>query len=152
MKRYALIFIALFILGNSSKAQQTQALQSTKPYGIIIKGGHVIDPKNNIDEVMDIAITAPQGNQTARTSVPAIEGKIALVAKNIDANLGLKVINAKGMYVTPGLIDLHVHVFSGTNLKQEYMNGPSSVWPDGFTFRTGVTTVGDAGSAYSGLY
>jgi dihydroorotase len=40
-----------------------------------------------------------------------------------------------------------VHVFSGTNLKQEYMNGPSSVWPDGFTFRTGVTTVGDAGSS-----
>ena len=147
MKRYTLFFIALFILGNSSKAQQTQAVQSTKPYSIIIKGGHVIDPKNNIDEIMDIAITSPQGNQTTRTSVPAIDGKIALVARNIDANLGLKVINAKGMYVTPGLIDLHVHVFSGTNLKQQYMNGPSSVWPDGFTFRSGVTTVGDAGSA-----
>jgi dihydroorotase len=147
MKKYALFFIALFILGNSTKAQQNQAQQSTKPYGIIIKGGHVIDPKNNINEVMDIAITSPQGNQTARTNVPAIEGKIALVAKNIDENLGLKVINAKGLYVTPGLIDLHVHVFSGTNLKQEYMNGPSSVWPDGFTFRSGVTTVGDAGSS-----
>jgi len=142
MKRYALFFIALFILGNSSNAQE-----STKPYGIIIKGGHVIDPKNNIDGIMDIAITSPQGNQTSRTSVPAIEGKIALVAKNIDENLGLKVINAKGMYVTPGLIDLHVHVFSGTNMKQQYMNGPSSVWPDGFTFRSGVTTVGDAGSS-----
>jgi dihydroorotase len=147
MKKYALFFIALFILGNSTKAQQNQAQQSTKPYGIIIKGGHVIDPKNNINEVMDVAITSPQGNQTARTNVPAIEGKIALVAKNIDENLGLKVINAKGLYVTPGLIDLHVHVFSGTNLKQEYMNGPSSVWPDGFTFRSGVTTVGDAGSS-----
>ena len=112
MKRYALFFIALFMLGNNTKAQQ-----STKPYGIIIKGGHVIDPKNNIDEIMDIAITSPQGNQTSRTSVPAIEGKIALVAKNIDENLGLKVINEKGMYVTPGLIDLLVHVFSGTNLK-----------------------------------
>lgn len=142
MKRYTLFFIALFLLGNSSKGQQ-----STKPYSIIIKGGHVIDPKNNIDEIMDIAITSPQGNQTARTTTPGIEGKIALVARNIDENLGLKVINAKGMYVTPGLIDLHVHVFSGTNLKQQYMNGPSSVWPDGFTFRSGVTTVGDAGSA-----
>ncbi|HQT23199.1 MAG: dihydroorotase [Sphingobacteriales bacterium 17-39-43] len=147
MKRSSLLIIALFILGNSSKAQQTQAVQSTKPYSIIIKGGHVIDPKNNIDGIMDIAIASPQGNQTARTTIPVIEGKIALVARNIDANLGLKVINAKGMYVTPGLIDLHVHVFSGTNLKQQYMNGPSSVWPDGFTFRSGVTTVGDAGSA-----
>ncbi len=147
MKRSSLLIVALFILGNSTKAQQSQAEQSTKPYSIIIKGGHVIDPKNNIDEIMDIAITSPQGNQTARTTTPGIEGKIALVARNIDANLGLKVINAKGMYVTPGLIDLHVHVFSGTNLKQQYMNGPSSVWPDGFTFRSGVTTVGDAGSS-----
>lgn len=147
MKKYSLLFIALFILGNSTKAQQSQAVQSSKPYSIIIKGGHVIDPKNNIDEVMDIAITSPQGNQSTRTSNPVTEGKIALVARNIDANLGFKVINAKGMYVTPGLIDLHVHVFSGTNLKQQYMNGPSSVWPDGFTFRSGVTTVGDAGSA-----
>lgn len=147
MKRFSLIFIALLILGNSTRAQQSQAVQSTKPYSIIIKGGHVIDPKNNIDEIMDIAITQPQGNQTSRTSIPVTEGKIAMLARNIDANLGLKVINAKGMYVTPGLIDLHVHVFSGTNLKQEYMNGPSSVWPDGFTFRSGVTTVGDAGSS-----
>lgn len=131
MKRFSLLFTALFILCNSTKAQQSQTVQSTKPYSIIIKGGHVIDPKNNIDEIMDIAITSAQGNQTSRTSIPVAEGKIALVARNIDANLGLKVINAKGMYVTPGLIDLHVHVFSGTNLKQEYMNGPSSVWPDG---------------------
>ncbi len=147
MKRYTLFFIALFLMGNSTKAQQSQTEQSTKPYSIIIKGGHVIDPKNNIDGIMDIAITSAQGNQTARNTIPVTEGKIALVARNIDANLGLKVINAKGMYVTPGLIDLHVHVFSGTNLKQQYMNGPSSVWPDGFTFRSGVTTVGDAGSA-----
>ena len=147
MKRYSLLFIALFILGNSTRAQQSQAVQSTKPYSIIIKGGHVIDPKNNIDEIMDIAISPAQGNQTARTVIPVTEGKIALIARNIETNLGVKVINAKGMYVTPGLIDLHVHVFSGTNLKQEYMNGPNSVWPDGFTFRSGVTTVGDAGSS-----
>ena len=146
MKKYASLFIALLLLGSNTIAQQSQPAESSKPYSIIIKGGHVIDPKNNIDEVMDIAINSAQGNQTARTA-NTVEGKIALVAKNIDENLGLKVINAKGMYVTPGLIDLHVHVFSGTNMKQQYMNGPSSVWPDGFTFRTGVTTVGDAGSS-----
>ena len=146
MKKYASLFIALLLLGSNTIAQQSQPAESSKPYSIIIKGGHVIDPKNNIDEVMDIAINSAQGNQTARTA-NTVEGKIALVAKKIDANLGVKVIDAKGMVVTPGLIDLHVHVFSGTNLKQEYMNGPSSVWPDGFTFRSGVTTVGDAGSS-----
>jgi dihydroorotase len=54
------------------------------------------------------------------------------------------------MYVTPGLIDMHVHAFNGPNLNNGdimYMNGPNSVMPDGFTFRVGVTTVVDAGSA-----
>ena len=101
-------------------------------YSIVIKGGHLIDPKNNINEPMDIAIK---------------DGKIALVAKNIDPAGATQVVNASGMYVTPGLIDIHVHVFNGTNMDQQYMNGPNSVPPDGFTFRTGVTTVVDAGCA-----
>ena len=101
-------------------------------YSIVIKGGHLIDPKNNINEPMDIAIK---------------DGKIALVAKNIDPAGTTQVVNASGMYVTPGLIDIHVHVFNGTNMDQQYMNGPNSVPPDGFTFRTGVTTVVDAGCA-----
>ena len=109
MKKYASLFIALLLLGSNTIAQQSQPAESSKPYSIIIKGGHVIDPKNNIDEVMDIAINSAQGNQTARTA-NTVEGKIALVAKKIDANLGVKVIDAKGMVVTPGLIDLHVHV------------------------------------------
>ena len=99
-------------------------------YNIVIKGGHVIDPKNNIDEPMDIAVK---------------DGKIARIAKNIDATGAVQVVDATGMYVTPGLIDMHVHVFQGPNLTQTYMNGPSSVMPDGFTFRVGVTTVVDAG-------
>jgi dihydroorotase len=101
-------------------------------YNIVIKGGHVIDPKNNIDAVLDIAVK---------------DGKIALLAKNIDVKDFDQVINAGGLYVTPGLIDIHVHVFNGTNPDQQYMNGPSSVSPDGFTFRVGVTTVVDAGCA-----
>jgi dihydroorotase len=107
-------------------------IQSAQTYNIVIKGGHVIDPKNNINEPMDIAVK---------------EGKIALIAKNIDEKEGIQVVNAKGMYVTPGLIDIHVHVFNGSNLDQTYMNGPSSIPPDGFTFRVGVTTVVDAGCA-----
>jgi dihydroorotase len=108
------------------------ALVSAQNYNIVIKGGHVIDPKNNINEPMDIAVK---------------DGNIALIAKNIDAKEGIQVVNASGMYVTPGLIDIHVHVFNGTNMDQDYMNGPNSIPPDGFTFRVGVTTVVDAGCA-----
>ena len=103
-----------------------------QPYHIVIKGGHVIDPKNKIDGIMDIAVR---------------DGKIALVARNIDATGALQVVNATGMYVTPGLIDMHVHVFHGPYLDQTFMNGPRSQSPDGFTFRVGVTTVVDAGSS-----
>jgi dihydroorotase len=99
-------------------------------YRIVIKGGHVIDPKNNIDGVMDIAVN---------------NGKIALIAKDIDKKEGRQVVDARGLYVTPGLIDMHVHVFQGTQADQQYSNGPSAVTPDGFTFRVGVTTVVDAG-------
>jgi dihydroorotase len=99
-------------------------------YSTIIKGGHVIDPKNNIDDVMDIAIK---------------DGKIALVAKGIDPQEGKQVIDAMGLFVTPGLIDMHVHVYYGTRYDQALMNGESSVSPDAFSFRAGVTTFVDAG-------
>jgi len=101
-------------------------------YSIVIKGGHLIDPKNNIDAVMDLAIN---------------DGKIAMVAKNIDEKEGKLVINAKDMYVTPGIIDIHVHVYYGTKNDQALMNGMTSVAPDAFSFRAGVTTFVDAGSS-----
>jgi dihydroorotase len=107
-------------------------MATAQPYAIVIKGGHVIDAKNNIDEVMDIAVN---------------DGKIVRVAKNIDTAKALQVINAKGLYVTPGLIDAHVHVFYGTDADRTYSNGPLAVIPDAFTFRNGVTTVVDAGSS-----
>ena len=105
---------------------------SAQQYSIVIKGGHVIDPKNNIDAVMDVAIR---------------DGKVALVAKNIDADQALQVVNAKGMYVVPGLIDIHGHVFHGTEPDHAYSNGTSAIPPDGFTLRVGVTTIVDAGGA-----
>lgn len=118
-----MILVFLCAMAWSAKSQQ---------YDIVIKGGHVVDPKNNIDGVMDIAIA---------------DGKISQVAENIDAGEGKKVIDANNLYVTPGIIDMHVHVFHGTQLDQAYMNGPLAVPPDGFTFRAGVTTVVDAGSS-----
>lgn len=103
-----------------------------QPYAIVIKDGRVIDPKNNIDAVMDVAIN---------------DGKIVQVAKNIDSKGAIQVINAKGLLVTPGLIDIHSHNFWGTEPDHQYENGNLALPPDGFTFRNGVTTVVDAGSS-----
>jgi dihydroorotase len=99
---------------------------------ILLKGGHVIDPKNKIDSKMDVAIS---------------ENKIVQVAADIPAKNAKKVIDVSGLFVTPGLIDMHVHVFMGNDLDAYIANGPTSVAPDGFTFRSGVTTVVDAGSS-----
>jgi dihydroorotase len=126
-----IFFLTLGIFYNPAWSQE-------KKYSILIKGGHVIDPKNNIDGIMDVAVEGTPGGT---------DGKIALVAKNIDSKLAVQVVDAKGLYVTPGLIDIHVHYFWGTDLKGTYRNGPNGLQPDGFTFRSGVTTVVDAGSS-----
>jgi len=96
---------------------------------LLIRNGHVIDPKNNIDGVMDVAI---QGN------------KIIQVGRNISQN-AKKVVDATGLYVTPGIIDIHGHHFFGTEPNSYLSNSFTAVPPDGFTFRAGVTTVADAG-------
>jgi dihydroorotase len=96
---------------------------------LLLQGGRVIDPKNNISAVRDVAIK---------------DGAIAAVAPHLDPSAALKVVNVAGLYVTPGLVDIHVHVFSGTGERGSYA-GDLSVYPDGFTFRNGVTTVADAG-------
>lgn len=108
------------------------AISRAQQYNIVIKGGHVIDAKNNIDEVMDIAIS---------------DGKVIKVDKNIDGKLGRQVVNAKGMYVVPGIIDIHAHVFAGTEPDHYLSNGSFALPPDGFTLRIGVTTVVDCGGA-----
>jgi dihydroorotase len=115
--------VILFISGRACYAQE---------YDLLIKGGHVIDPANAIDGSMDVAVK---------------DGKISKVAANIPATSAKKVVDAKGLYVTPGLIDMHVHVFQGNDLGAYIADGQTSVPPDGFTFRAGVTTVVDAGSS-----
>lgn len=101
-------------------------------YDLLLKGGHVIDPKNKIDARMDIGIKG---------------GKIARVAANIPAAAAGRAVDVSGLYVTPGLIDIHAHVFFGTEPNSYLSNGLSALPPDGFTFRAGVTTVVDAGGA-----
>jgi dihydroorotase len=100
-------------------------------YDLLLQGGHVIDPKNGISAVRDVAIK---------------DGAIAAVAQRLAAADALKVVDVSGLYVTPGLIDIHVHVFAGTGERGSYA-GDNSLYPDGYTFRVGVTTVADAGCA-----
>ena len=101
-------------------------------YDILIKGGHVMDAKNEINSIMDIAI---------------LNGKIAMIADHIPEKQANLVIVAKGLIVTPGLIDIHGHIFFGTQSDSYLSNGYSSLPPDGFTFRSGVTTIVDVGGA-----
>ncbi len=71
------------------------------------------------------------------------DGKIVKIANSIDAKQGRQVVNAQGMYVTPGLIDMHEHAFAGTEPDRYLSNGSEALAPDGFTFRVGVTTIAD---------
>lgn len=100
-------------------------------YDLLLVNGHVVDAKNHISAVRDVAIK---------------DGKIAAVADHIDPKSALKTVDVKGLYVTPGLVDIHVHVYASTGEAHSYA-GDNSVWPDGFTLRNGVTTVADAGSS-----
>jgi dihydroorotase len=76
--------------------------------------------------------------------VAIANGKVAAVAARIDPAAAFKVVDVSGLHVTPGLIDIHVHVYAGTGERGSYA-GDNSVYPDGFTLRSGVTTVVDAG-------
>lgn len=107
----------------------TGALQA-QDYDLVIKGGRVIDPKSGIDGVMDVAIS---------------NGKIAKIASNIATSGAKQVVNASGLLVVPGLIDIHGHNFAGTRPNSYLSDGLTAVDPDGYTFRVGVTTIVDCG-------
>jgi dihydroorotase len=100
-------------------------------YDLLLKGGQLIDPKNGISGVRDLAVA---------------NGAVALVAKDIDSTQAFKVVDVSGLVVVPGLIDMHMHAYAGTGEKSSYA-GDNSLYPDGFTLRIGVTTVADAGCA-----
>src|SRR6267143_3643324 len=116
-------FLVFILLAVAAAAQS--------PYDLLLQGGHVVDAKNRVSAVRDVAIK---------------DGRIAEVASHIDAAKAAKVVDVSGLYVTPGLVDIHVHVYAGTGMRGAY-SGDNSVYPDGFTFRSAVTTVADAGSS-----
>lgn len=96
-------------------------LASAQNYDLILRGGHVIDPANGINGVMDVAVAG---------------GKIAAVGRLAGAT-ARKTIDSGGLYVVPGLVDLHVHVFGYSG----------SMFPDDTSLVTGATTVVDCGGA-----
>ncbi len=95
-------------------------------YDLLLKNGHTIDPLNNIDGKMDVAIA---------------NGKVAAVAADINPALAKKVVDLTGHYITPGIIDIHVHVY--------HTREPEglSVMADSHSFKSGVTTMVDTGTA-----
>jgi dihydroorotase len=117
-----LLAAALFFAGTGARGQA---------YDLLIKNGHVIDPKNNIDATVDVAIK---------------DGRIAKEEAGIPAGQAAKVVDATGLFVTPGLIDIHTHVFVGAR-PETFADGFLSVSPDDFTLKAGVTTVVDAGTS-----
>jgi dihydroorotase len=106
-------------------------------YDLLLKGGHVIDPANHIDEVRDVAV---------------FQGKIAAVEKNIPADQAGKVVDVSKLYVTPGLIDIHFHVGHGgapldwfsPDARAHFM--PLGI-PADLALQSGVTTIVDAGTS-----
>jgi len=98
---------------------------------LLLKGGRVLDPANKIDAMMDLAVDG---------------SRIVGIAPNIRASKNAEVIDVHGCIVTPGLIDIHTHLFASANVPDAWA-GDNSIYPDCFSFRTGVTTMVDAGSA-----
>ena len=115
---FSLIFIYTFSYGQN--------------YDLVIKNGHIIDKKNNIDFIGDIGIS---------------NGIIKYVGKTLPNNSSRKIINAESLIVVPGLIDIHSHNFHGTIPNRYLSNSFSALPPDGFSFRSGITTIVDVGGA-----
>ena len=107
-----------------SDSLYAQARNRSYRYDLVVKGGRVVDPSQGLDAQRDVAISGT---------------KIARVADSIPASDALHVVNASGRIVTPGWIDIHVHVYDGV--------APLGIPADPSCVAKGVTTVVDAGSA-----
>ena len=99
------------------------------PFDLILRGGRVIDPSQKLDAVTDVAFAG---------------GKVAMVGSALKAGPGTDVRDVAGYIVTPGLIDLHTHVYwGGTSL---------GIDAEEFCRTSGVTTAVDTGSAGPGNF
>src|SRR3954467_1950980 len=109
-------------LGVAPLAAQAPALaQQQRRFDILIKNGEVRDPSRNFRQRADVAV---------------LDGKIAAIEPNIPEDRGLDVVDANGLYVTPGLVDLHTHPEAAGGVIQA----------DPMALRSGVTTWVSAGT------
>ena len=134
--RVAPFLLAAIVAGLSGTpptpaAAASQAAQPSQQYDLLLKGGHVIDSRNNLSSLRDVAIK---------------DGKIAAVAAEIPSTQAFKTVDVKGLYVTPGLIDIHAHTYRPT-YGRGFTAENQAVYPDGFSFRNGVTTFVDPGGS-----
>src|SRR5208337_4684925 len=130
---FFMLSLAFIIVLGSRLAAQAQAPH----YDLLLKGGHVTDPANDVDKIADVAISG---------------GKIAAVAEGIPASEAEKVVDVSGLYVTPGLIDIHYHVGHGGAplnwfTKEAYARTVPLGIPADLALTAGVTTIVDAGTA-----
>jgi dihydroorotase len=131
--RSGFVLAATLVLLSFSPA----ALAQTAHYDLLLKGGHVIDPANHVDGLMDVAISG---------------GKIAAVAKDIPASSAGKVVDVSGLFVTPGLIDIHYHIGHGGaplnwfDAEARDHETPLGI-PADLALQSGVTTIVDAGTS-----
>lgn len=128
-------FGAMFVLAMTLTTSNANA--QTPSYDLLLKGGHVIDPANHVDGSFDVAVSG---------------GKIAAVEKDIPAARAGKVVDVSGLYVTPGLVDIHAHVgHGGAPLNWFAPEARAHIEPLGIpadlALQSGVTTIVDAGSA-----
>ena len=119
----AVLLPILFLWPCAATAQDPQ-------YDLLLKGGHVVDPKNGINQLRDVAIK---------------DGRIAAVEMEIEPSAAKKTIDVTNLYVTPGLVDIHTHFFTQSAPGTIY-DGESSVLPDTTCPRTCVTTGVDVGT------
>jgi dihydroorotase len=148
------IFTAAKLFAFAVVAANAQVPNTQVPrYDLLLKGGHVIDPANGLDGKMDVAVSAD---------------RIAAVEKDIPANQAAKVVDVSGLYVTPGLIDIHYHIghggaplnwFAADSSDHEVLPAAalatshprSQLLPLGvpadLALQSGVTTIVDAGTA-----
>ncbi len=115
--------------GPASAPDASPAQSAPPDCDLLVKGGTVIDPGQNLHTALDVAVK---------------NGKILELSPDIPATRARSVVSAKGKIVTPGLIDSHVHVFEGM--------GPIPVNADLYCLDRGVTTAVDTGSTgYAGI-
>lgn len=134
-KLAAILGVIIVTMGMTGMTERVSA--QAPHYDLVLKGGHVIDPANQVDRVMDIAV---------------VKNRIAAVENDIPASEAGRLVDVSGLYVTPGLIDIHFHVgHGGAPLNWFAPEARAHIAPLGvpadIALQAGVTTLVDAGSS-----